>query len=175
MTKLLLDILRIFMDLLVFRAGPQDLPKSHFLLKITTIFYYLAGVFIALLDFPFSDAGLISFLDTVLLMGMISLALWVRDLTNRIPQTLSATLGSLGLLTCFSFPVIAWYATFIPIVESENNFFPSFVILIWLAWSLAILTHILRNALDINQFIAATFSIIYLISSFSLTVILFFP
>lgn len=173
MSKFWADTFRTFMDLLIFQAGPQDLPTSLFLLKSTIVFYYGVGVLVALLDFPFPAALLISFLDTTLLIGMVNFALWIRNFTNRIPQTLSAIFGSLAILTFFSLPTVVWYTIFFP--ESENNFFLSLTIVIWLMWSLAVLSYILRNALEINQFIAAAFSIAYLISSFSLTLILFFP
>ena len=102
-------LLRVFVDILLFRAGPQAVPASVFLLQSAIVFYFMVRVLVALLTFsPLSAVG-VSVMDTVLLTSLVWVSLWSRDLNNRVLQTLTAALGTLGLLTLIVLPLDILY------------------------------------------------------------------
>ena len=164
-------LLRVFVDILLFRAGPQAVPASVFLLQSAIVFYFMVRVLVALLTFsPLSAVG-VSVMDTVLLTSLVWVSLWSRDLNNRVLQTLTAALGTLGLLTLIVLPLDILYI----MTDSDEGVDALFsiIMLVLTAWSLTVLGYILRNALDIGAALAVGLSMLYFFVSFVLTVLLF--
>ncbi|CAK0763733.1 conserved membrane hypothetical protein [Gammaproteobacteria bacterium] len=167
-------LFKIFVDILLLQAGPQDIPASRFLFQASLMLYFAAGVLASLSNFPPLSSVGISAVDTTLLALLVWIALRMRHFDNRVLQTLTAVLGALGLLTVISLPLDAWYAMLNP-SDQESDQLPALVMLGLLVWSLAVLGHILRHALDIVPAMAAGLSLLYLILSFVLTTFLFIP
>jgi len=167
-------LLKLFIDILLLQAGPQDVPSSRFLLWTSVVVYFVAGILVSLTNFPPLSAVGISIVDTFLLTSLVWVALRMRHFDNRIPQTLTAVLGSLGLLTIIALPLNAWYAA-LGQADQDPDQLPFLVMVGLLVWSLTVLGHILRQALDTTPALATGLSLLYLISSFVLTSILFIP
>ncbi len=168
-------LFKIFIDILLFRSGPQELPASPFLLYMTMVLYFAVGVLVAWLSFPFWSAVSVSCMDTALLISLIWIALWIKKLDYRMLQTLTAALGTLGLITLIVFPLDVLYAitdNMSPESEDSGSLL-STLLFILMAWSLTVLGHILRNALEIRPALAVGLSLLYLTFSFILTVVLF--
>ena len=95
--------LKIFLDICLLRANPQDLPDSDTLMLAALAAYGLADV-IGVLDIvSVGGAVLAAAVDTLLLVAATHLALRWRHLENRVPQTLSALAGCgalISLLAC---------------------------------------------------------------------------
>ncbi len=117
------QVLRIFLDIVLWRRGPQDLPASGLLVWLTLAAYVLvSAVQLALLH----ESGLTWFfflvVDPLMLTGVVWLVLKLYRHPERFQQTASAVLGTgalLGLLlylplqlllTALGFDVLSWVA-----------------------------------------------------------------
>lgn len=169
------ELFKLFINIILLQSGPQDLPFSKFLLKFSILIYFFAGVLVALLNFTFLNALEIAAIDTVMLALMISLLLKIQHLTNRIPQTLIAIFGALGLFSLISLPVDIWYNSLSTDYEQDDNLLSAGIIIFLSVWGLAILGHILRHALNINHVLAAGISVFYMLLSIFITTLLFIP
>jgi hypothetical protein len=93
------QFLRIFLDIVLWRKGPQDLPASTLLVWLTLVAYVsVSAVQLALLD----EGGFVWFfflvVDPLLLAAWVWLVLRVFGRLERYRQTLSAVLGTGALL-----------------------------------------------------------------------------
>jgi hypothetical protein len=93
------QFLRIFLDIVLWRRGPQDLPASTLLVGLALAAYVLVSVVqLALLH----ETGVTWFffvvVDPLLLMAWVWLVLKVYGRTERYLQTVAAVLGTGALL-----------------------------------------------------------------------------
>jgi hypothetical protein len=95
-----LQFLKVFVDIVLWRRGPQDLPSSMLLVAGTLIAYLLVSGISLLLDRS-SSQGYFVFLvlDPVLLMSWIWIVLKVYRREARYRQTIAAILGASALVT----------------------------------------------------------------------------
>lgn len=93
------QFLRIFIDIVLWRRGPQDLPASGLLLAITLAAYVLVGVVqLALLDEPVATWLVYLVADPALLSLFVWLLLRLYGHPERFQQTATAVLGTGALL-----------------------------------------------------------------------------
>ncbi len=102
------QFLRIFIDIVLWRRGPQDLPASGLLLAITLAAYVLVGVVqLALLDEPGATWLVYLLADPVLLALFVWLLLRLYGHAERFQQTATAVLGTGALLGVALVPAAA--------------------------------------------------------------------
>jgi hypothetical protein len=93
------QFLRIFLDIVLWRRGPQDLPASGLLVAITLAAYVMVGaVQLALLDESAATWLVFLVADPALLTASVWLLLRLYGHTERFQQTASAVLGTGALL-----------------------------------------------------------------------------
>jgi hypothetical protein len=93
------QFLRIFLDIVLWRRGPQDLPASGLLVGITLAAYVLVGaVQLALLDEPGAMWLVFLVADPALLTASVWLLLRLYGHAERFQQTAAAVLGTGALL-----------------------------------------------------------------------------
>jgi hypothetical protein len=80
------QFLKVFVDIVLWRRGPQDLPSSKLLVGATLAVYVL----VSLLQ--------LAFVDPVLLMGWVWLVLRIFGHPERYQQSVAAVLGTSALL-----------------------------------------------------------------------------
>ena len=155
----------LFFDICLFRKGPQDVPAGMALLKLCLLGYGLSGLAMLLLSTPFPVAILQILLDLVLLAGLLHLALLARRHPRRFEQTLSALTGTGALIGLLALPLVAWISQ----QGAEGGIqLPSLLLLALMAWSIAIMAHILRHALDIPLWAGALGALGYTFLSWTL-------
>ncbi len=93
------QFLKVFLDIVLWRRGPQDLPNSWLLVILTLIAYELVNV-VQLALMKGSGAQLLLYLvvDPLLLMGGLWLVMKLYGRPERYPQTISALLGCSALM-----------------------------------------------------------------------------
>ncbi len=93
------QFLRIFLDIVLWRRGPQDLPASPLLVWLTLVAYLAVSALQLLL---LGESGFAWFLflavDPLLLTGSVWLLLRLYGRTERFQQTAAAVLGTGALL-----------------------------------------------------------------------------
>jgi hypothetical protein len=153
-------IIKAFLHLCLFKSKPQDLPASSLLLGLMLIIYMLMSGILAPAPLSRGQSFLWSFVETGLLVILVSSLLYVIKHPRRITQTLTAMMGANAFLSLLSLPLMVWrdYS------ESHNLDLgmPSLLFLIVMFWNIAVQVYILRHALNVTTFSAFIITIILL-------------
>ncbi|HED14263.1 MAG TPA: hypothetical protein ENI62_11540 [Gammaproteobacteria bacterium] len=140
-------LLRIFLDIVRFKAGPQDLPISPALLVTTFIFAVLTHV---VTDAPYSSAATI-WLAAVTQASAFGAVLWVvlsiRGKSERWLQTATALFGAGSLLQLLTIPVSYMLGNQ---QSSISLGLPSLLLLVIAFWFLAVMSWVFRQSLEIK-------------------------
>ena len=93
------QFLKVFLDIVLWRRGPQDLPNSGLLVVLTLVAYELVNlVQIALMEVSIAELLLYLVVDPLMLMGGLWLVMMLFGRRDRWAQTVSAVLGCTALL-----------------------------------------------------------------------------
>ncbi len=139
------------------RAGPQDLPFSTGLM----------GVVIALtaaINYPViarytPEAAPIPQILLLLVynLGFLGAALWIRGHGARFVQTATAIFGTDLIISTVALPVLL-------VIGSPNdaNAMAAISFLVLIIWNIAVVSHILRSALDLSRGITLGITLVYI-------------
>jgi hypothetical protein len=93
------QFLKVFLDIVLWRRGPQDLPNSCLFVFLTLVAYELVNlVQIALMEVSIAELLLYLVVDPLMLMGGLWLVMMLFGRRDRWAQTVSAVLGCTALL-----------------------------------------------------------------------------
>jgi hypothetical protein len=159
-------LFNLFLDICLFRKGPQDLPASLPLLKTCLLAYGLSGLLVLMIGAPVPVALLQILLDMVLLGGLLYLALILYRHPKRFEQTLSALTGTGTLMGLLALPLMSWIAHK---GAGDGGELPSMLLLGLMVWSVAIMAHILRHAFNTSVWAGALYALGYTFLSWTLT------
>jgi len=142
-------LLNLFVDICLFRAGPQALPASGFLAGLAALVNLVTGTLVLVDMFPGpGDALLAQLLDMVLTLGLLRAALTLVGRRGRLMQTASALFGAGGFINLIT--------TRLQITVGEDpsaSLFGELAALLYLGlilWALLVTAHILRHAFEIR-------------------------
>ena len=144
------NLLKLFFKLCVFRAKPQDLPASGFLLGLMLTTYALVSLAVASTEMPSSSAALYALADTVILALFSYIVLSLKRFPERLVQTLTALAGTGAL-----FGLLAWPALSLPETQVTLLLAPLVI------WAIAVTAFILREALTISLALSLATSLGY--------------
>ena len=159
-------LFNLFLDICLFRKGPQDAPASATLLKLCLLAYGLTSLLVLLIGTPAPLALLQILLDMVLLSGLLYLALILYRHPRRFEQTLSALTGVGTLMSLLALPLIVWISGQSTGGDAQ---LPALLLLALMAWSIAIMAHILRCAFNAPIWVGALYALGYTFLSWMLT------
>ena len=163
---------KAFLDICLLRKGPQDLPKSSVLLYLSLILYMVFDVLLTVQARPFEDALLVSFIDVGFLLGVIFFILKQHHYLDRWVQTITALCGTGVILGIFIFPLVYGGAQ-----NQYETWLQQIIIILFLImviWNIAVLAHIVRNAISTSLGIGIAIAILYIWMS-SLLISMLFP
>ena len=167
----MLKLFDTFLDIGLFRKGPQDLPASKSLLQLTLLLYAGSGFLVLAVGasnrISWLSALALTAFDIALLAGLGYLGLLLFGYGSRALQTLSALTGVGSLLQFVALPLVLW-------VEQAQlrNSGATLPILLWLMlliWSIAVMAHILQQAFSTSRMIGTFCALGYLIISWTIT------
>jgi len=165
----MLSLLRLFLDILFLRRGPQDVPVSTVLLGLAALLYAVINLGIGWWESTLPRALLAALLDIGLAAGLLFLALRARNLSVRFTQSYTAYLGTGALLGVLALPLV-WFLN--EMAGPSPAEIPMLAVLLWfvlLFWSLSVLAHILRNTLEAPLPLAALMAVGYTMLSMELS------
>ena len=165
----MIPLFKLFLDICLLRRGPQDVPASATLFAMVLVASLLIDVIVVASRSPVDEALLMVLINTSTMLLVVFILLRILGHAARSLQTLTALLGTGVIISCLLLPMLAMNAIF----ATESSMFEFFLVA-FNFWSLVIITHILRHALEITLFPAAVLAIGYVMLSFSL-VNLFLP
>ncbi|MCF6255356.1 MAG: hypothetical protein L3J98_06025 [Gammaproteobacteria bacterium] len=160
-------IILIF-NIMRLRAAPQDLPHSRFLMLLCIGAYLLMGLVIAALDQTFGLALLSAGIDTLLLIGLAWLALWIRGYQGRIIQTVTAFAATGTLFAFMGWPLVAYLQQ----TSADDPSSLSILLLVLVIWNISVIGHILRHAVDVPMWIGTGIALLYIYTSIRVMVAL---
>lgn len=157
----MLDLFKVFVDIALWRKGPQQLPASGLLLFITVAIYgALALALGSVVGRPEDQLALRTVLELGLGLGWIWLLLALFGRSTRFFQTAAAILGTTALLTPL---VLGLQAVLVRLGQAHVLTVPLlFGLLTVVVWYLLITAHILRSALEVSLFVAILLTLLYM-------------
>jgi hypothetical protein len=166
----MLALFDLFWDICLLRKGPEDVPASLALLKLSLLVYGITGLLIMLVSMELAPALLQTALDMALLGGLTYGVLSRRGYRTRFVQTLTALAGVGALLASITLPVVFWMDK--ETVDGSEAGLPLLVFLLLLGWSIAVVSHILQHALSISRNQSILYTLGYLFISMLLSKLL---
>jgi hypothetical protein len=157
----MLALLKLYRDICLLRAAPQDLPFSHFLMLLCILCYALVGLGVSLLDQGLGLSLLSAGVDTALMIGLAYLGLWIRDRGARAVQTITALTGTGAFFGLLGWPLIASLQQ----VADNTPSSLSLLLLALIVWNITVIGHILRHALDIPLWVGTGVALLYIYTS----------
>lgn len=156
-------LLQRFFQICLFKAGPADLPASHWFLKLVCLIYFGIGVLVSHIDHDWLTSLAASLSDTLLLLAVCGLLLYLRRLHGRFLQTATAMAGTGAIMGLLGLPIFWLYRQ----VEAQGQVtsLVLLLVLILMFWSLFVTAHIFRHALEIRPGMAAIATVAYTILS----------
>jgi hypothetical protein len=174
------SLLLIFWNICLLRAGPQHLPVSPFLGRLSLSCYFLVGVITSLNTLPVVASLLPAAADTLLLTVFAYLLLWIRGLTARYTRVLTALAGSGSLLGLIGLPIVSWWQQLMADVNtgaaatSDGVLLASWIFVwAWLFWNLVVIGQIFRNALSTIYIIGASVALLYMYVSLNVSRVIY--
>lgn len=166
----IMPLLKVFIEICLFRKGPQDLPESDFLLGLTLFMNVLASVFLASLEVELTRALLQSLMAPAILALFIYglLALFRRG--NRCKQTLTAAVACDALITGLAIPLV-----FVSLVFPGMRTEAGLLLFGLMLWGTAVIGHIVRVALETPYMTGLVLALAYTVVSYRIMMALFPP
>lgn len=156
----MLQLIKVFWAICRLKAGPQDLPKGHYLLIATILAGIIVDSFATSLLRPklsaFEVLGIVIIYNVVLLAAIYYL-LKLIGYADRGVQTVIALAGSGLFISLILLPGLL-------IITSSEELFKIFVFF-WLVdnvWRITVTAHIFRHAFSIRLLMAMILSLSYL-------------
>ena len=165
-----MPLLKLFLDICLFRRGPQDLPASSFLLGLTVGGNVLVSWLLAGLDGELLPALLQSLLAPAWLALFLWLLLMITQRPGRFIQTLTAAMGSDALITTVAIPLVL-----VSVAIPETRAVAGLLLFALMLWQMAVIGHIVRHALEIPYLTALGLALAYTALSYRIMMALFPP
>ena len=165
-------LFQAFFEICRFRKRPQDIPASKNLLTIFILIYIVLSIFIADLYQETEQAIFGSFIE----LGLLLLFSWAMLQTSgkavRWLQTVTALIGTNLIINIFALPayvLVSFNSAGELDTGSSTQSFGLLILAAMACWNIAIMSHILKNALETHFAIALFLAITYIWIAFSFT------
>lgn len=148
------------------------MPASWFLFGVTAAAYMVVGVIDMSAELGWPNTFAATVVDMALISGLVYVILWVKLITPRWQQTVTAFYGTGALLGILMMPLVFLYHAAGP--NTAAAMLPSLLLLAVLMWQLFILAGILRHALEVPLIMGGVLAGLYLFINLRLLNALFF-
>ena len=151
-------LLSLFMNVLLFKKGPQDVPHSSLLLGILMGLDLVLSTLVGSMDLGLTAALIQAFLSLGLMGLFLSFTLKLSGKPERFLKTFTTTTGVDLLLTVLGLMVL--------LLGEGLGELLGWTLLLLMAWQMAILAHILREALSTRLLPAVGLSLSYTVLAY---------
>ena len=159
-------VLTTFLNIVLFRTGPETLPESRLLLSFACIFYLVVNVISILLTGAIDSAFLLLMTDLLLMVAWASTILIIFETRPRLTQTLTALLGAGAVLQGFMLPLSVG-----PPVDQQTEglvLLRALGFLLILLWAVGVYGQIIARAINKGIGVGVLLSTLYFLLSFQL-------
>lgn len=152
---------RIFVDIALWRRGPQDLPASATLVWLVTLFYaFTSAVQVGLMGWDVRSAGVLIVLDLALQAAWLWGLLAFYAKRPRFLQSFTAFLGVGALITVLDILVSSVMTQLGIASNSPTNPWP----FLHLALLLLLLGRVLQQALERSLFLSMSLTLVIMVT-----------
>ncbi len=162
-----MPLIKLFLDICLFRKGPQDTPASTMLLNWTLGAYFVVGFALLGLETQWVEAVIQVLLEGAMLLGFVWISLKAAGKMNRFLQTTIAMLGTDALISSLAIPLVAIA------VANPHAVIITLLLLMLMLWHVGVVAHILRHALSQTLAIGLGLAIVYVVFTYQIMVLLF--
>lgn len=164
-----MPLIRLFIEICLFRKGPQDIPPSMLLLWLTACTYLMVGFLLLGLEVDWLPAVVESLAELAMLLGFVWLLLALFKKTPRWQKTATAMLGSDVVISAPAIPLVGWTLA-VPDAAGIH-----LILFGMMLWHVAVVAHILRHALSKPWTTGLLLAVAYVAGSYSVMMTLFPP
>jgi len=150
-----------FIDICLFKAGPEDIPANNQLLQWALLTYFVVSVLINQIDMSFRVSIWTSLSELVVLMAFLYTLLRVNGYLLRYRQSLIALAGTGSLLGLLALPLLSAFHQYAD--QTNTNNFLLFALMLVMLWSLMVTAHIFRKTLETTAGKAVALTIFYVL------------
>lgn len=162
------QIAAITWRILLFRAGPQDLPYSHALTQWTVCAALLAEFAQYRLTLAAGPALVHALVSVAAMAGFIFMVLQLRGLRNRIQQTVNALFITGSALTVLLLPPLSAITPHMLKIAQNPDLarseplpaLPALAVMALTLWGFMVAAHIFRHALNANLAVGAVLALL---------------
>ncbi len=160
-----------FVDIILHRRGPQDLPASQLLLALLLVVYAVVTL-VALRVISATESDMLFVvIEPIIDLGVIFLVLHAFSRAGRFLQTATALVGTGVLLNLVYVPLLHWNEVWqAPPTELT---LPRLLIVGMLLWSFDVAGYIVSRALEKPYVVGVSIVVVYEIASIALRQALF--
>ncbi len=151
--------LSLLFNICLFKKGPQDIPYSDPLFRLSIISFALINYLLTQLSINGFRALLQVGVEIIIMISFAKLLLFISNKLKRFSQTLCALLGTDALFSMVAIPVIS------SLIIDKSNTLASLTMLALMLWNWLVTAHIIRNAIDKPFSFAAGIVILYIVSA----------
>ncbi|MDF1584090.1 MAG: hypothetical protein RQ733_00255 [Methyloprofundus sp.] len=161
--------LALIFNICLFKQGPQDIPYSQTILRLSVIGYAIISFMLIQMSVSELSALLQVAVELIIIFSFSSLALTLAKKRQRFLQTTCALLGTDALISLFAMPAIASLSI------NPNNGLAFLAMLALMIWHWVITAHIIRHALSQSFSFALGIAFLYIFSAYQIMGVLFPP
>ena len=153
-----------FFDICRFKRKPQDIPQSVNLMSLSVFIYLIVATLLLVFTETAGRSFLFACVEIVILLLFTIGLLMLSGKTNRWIQTITSMSGTGVVLSLIALPVYILIGIYTPADASSNPLYTvAVMILAALAlWNIAVMAHILREALEVGMFTGMMLAISYI-------------
>jgi hypothetical protein len=171
-------VIRAMGEILQLRGGPQNLPTSYPLLAAGSVVFVACGAVLFRLQ---GMSGMLPLLQALVSFAVLAAyahtLLRLRNLGNRLPQTLTALVLAGGFFSVLAYWPISVLLPYMVQMraggQTQAPLGPTLLVLVLGVWSLAVQAHVLRVAMEIRMLAAFALVLLYEILSVLVVNLLF--
>jgi hypothetical protein len=164
-------IFKLFLDICLLRAGPQDVPAAPSLFLLTLLAYLGVGLATAWPGNGPLRAFAATVLDALVLAGVLRLALRLYGKPARFQQTFTAMLGCGTLFGVIGWPLLMALGPQLASGSGVQMGLPVLALFVLMLWNITVNGHILRHAFERGMALGVLWSLLYLYVSWNVSAV----
>ncbi len=161
------DLLVLFVDICLFKRGPQDVPASRLLFGMALVAYLVVGEILLIVQSDWFEAALQAAVEAMLLLGLCWLALSLFGRQARYLQTATALLATDAVISTPGALVLQWWTA-----RPDVRLFQMALFMLMI-WHIMVVAHILRHALSRALHYGLALAVLYIVISYQIMSALF--
>lgn len=164
-----MELFLLFIDICLFKRGPQDVPASWLLFGLALIAYLIVGELLLMVEADWLEAALQALVEAGLLLGFCWIVLFLAGKTPRFLQTATALMAVDAVISTPGALFLQWW-----VARPEIRLF-QMALFALMIWHIAVVAHILRHALARPLVYGAALAVLYIVITYQIMSFVFSP